>query len=184
MQVTNPASRPGWQPDHRGDDEPTYRDEPYPTLPLHLPVPLSPGSGPDPTLSFPVTAAYPAPTSYPPSSPPLYGELIPAPPPVPPVPIVVVVPQKSAGAAVVLELVLGLFGIFGVGNLYAGRIATGILLMISFWMLFWINVVLVFLVVGLVTLPLTWLTYLVMAPLLAAGGVSSHNARVLAGLRP
>ncbi|MEO3745806.1 TM2 domain-containing protein [Plantactinospora sp. B5E13] len=178
--MTNHASRPGWQPEHRGD-EPTYRDEPYPTLPLHLPVPLSPDPGPDPTLSFPVTAAYPL-AAYPPSDPPLRGELMPA--PVPPVPIVVVVPQKSAGAAVVLELVLGFFGIFGVGNLYAGRIATGFLLMISFWVLFWLNVVLVFLVVGLVTLPLTWLTYLVMAPLLAAGGVSSHNARVLAGLRP
>ena len=52
--------------------------------------------------------------------------------PLPPVPVPMLVPQKSAGAAVVLELVLGLFGIFGIGNLYAGRVAAGILLMVSF----------------------------------------------------
>ncbi|MEE6261799.1 TM2 domain-containing protein [Plantactinospora sonchi] len=178
--MTDSASPPGWQPGHRGH-QPTYRDEPHPTLPLSLPVPLSPSPGPDPTLSFPATASYPPPGMYPPPAPPPGGELVPVPAPVP---IVVVVPQKSAGAAVALELVLGFLGIFGLGNLYAGRIATGILLMISFWVLFWLNVVLMFLVIGLVTMPLTWLTYMVMAPLLAAGGVSTHNARVLAGLQP
>ncbi|OKI40796.1 NINE protein [Micromonospora sp. CB01531] len=59
-----------------------------------------------------------------------YGRPFPAPIHVPfPVPVV---PQKSAGVAGALELVLGLLGIFGVGNLYAGRTGAGIALMLSF----------------------------------------------------
>ncbi|MFI5929613.1 hypothetical protein ACIA3K_27065 [Micromonospora sp. NPDC051543] len=95
-------------------------------------------------------------------------------------PQAVLIPQKSAGAAVALELILGLFGIFGVGNLYAGRTSTGVLLMLSFWGLFWINFLLIFAVVGLVTMPLTWIAYLVFGPLLASRGVERHNAGVVA----
>ncbi|MET8044899.1 hypothetical protein ABZU25_29050 [Micromonospora sp. NPDC005215] len=97
-------------------------------------------------------------------------------------PQAVLVPQKSAGAAIALELVLGLFGIFGVGNLYAGRTAHGVILMLSFWGLFWINVLLIFAVIGLVTMPLTWIAYLVLGPLLAARAVERHNTSVVAGI--
>ncbi|MFI6236975.1 hypothetical protein ACIBD9_25725 [Micromonospora sp. NPDC050784] len=95
-------------------------------------------------------------------------------------PQAVLVPQKSAGAAVALELILGLFGIFGVGNLYAGRTAYGVILMLSFWGLFWINFFLLFVFVGIVTMPLTWIAYLVLGPLLAARGVERHNTSVVA----
>lgn len=98
------------------------------------------------------------------------------PPPRPAVPVVV---QKSAAAAVALELVLGLFGVFGVGNLYAGRTAEGVILMVSFWVLFWINVFLIFVFIGVVTMPLTWIGYMIAGPLLAARGVERHNARAL-----
>ncbi|RKN47717.1 NINE protein [Micromonospora endolithica] len=86
---------------------------------------------------------------------------------------VAVVPQKSAGAAVALELVLGLFG---VGNIYAGRVATGVILMVSFWALFWVNFLLIFVMVGFATMPLTWITYLVVGALLAARSVEQHNS--------
>ncbi|MGC5021225.1 hypothetical protein [Micromonospora sp. DT47] len=92
---------------------------------------------------------------------------------------VAVVPQKSAGAAVALELVLGLFGVFGVGNLYAGRVATGVILMVSFWALFWVNFFLIFLAVGIVTMPLTWIAYLIVGALLAARSVEQHNSGVI-----
>jgi TM2 domain-containing membrane protein YozV len=85
-------------------------------------------------------------------------------------------PPRSAGAAVALELVLGLFGVFGVGNIYAGRAGLGVALMLSFWVLFWINVALVFLVIGWVTMPLTWVGYLIAGSLLAARGVENYNA--------
>jgi TM2 domain-containing membrane protein YozV len=83
---------------------------------------------------------------------------------------------KSVGAAVALELVPGLFGVFGVGNMYAGRVGLGIALMLSFWVLFWINVALFYLLIGWVTLPLTWIVYLIGGALLAANGASRHNA--------
>lgn len=89
-----------------------------------------------------------------------------------PVPVVL---QKSTGVAVALELVLGLLGIFGVGNLYAGRTGTGLALMFSFWGLFWVNFFLIFVFVGVVTMPLTWIAYLVAGPVLAATGVERHN---------
>jgi TM2 domain-containing membrane protein YozV len=85
-------------------------------------------------------------------------------------------PPRSAGAAVALELVLGLFGVFGVGNIYAGRAGLGVALMLSFWVLFWINVALIFVVIGWVTMPLTWVGYLIAGSLLAARGVENHNA--------
>src|SRR4051794_27691624 len=84
-------------------------------------------------------------------------------------------PTRSAGAAVALELVLGILGIFGVGNIYAGRAGLGVALMLSFWALFWINVGLIFLIVGWVTMPLTWIAFLIAGPLLAARAVEAHN---------
>jgi TM2 domain-containing membrane protein YozV len=92
-----------------------------------------------------------------------------------PVPIAVTTP-RSAGTAVALELVPGLFGIFGIGNIYAGRTARGVILMLSFWLLFWINVVLVFLFIGIITMPLTWVAYLVVGPVTAARAVEDHNS--------
>lgn len=99
-----------------------------------------------------------------------------------PYPVPVLAAPKSAGAAVALELVPGLFGVFGIGNLYTGRVATGLVLMFSFWALFWVNVLLAFVVIGLVTMPLTWIAYLVVGALTAARGAERHNARAVAGV--
>lgn len=85
-------------------------------------------------------------------------------------------PLKSTGAAVMLELFLGLFGLFGVGALYAGRAGLGVTLMVSYWLLFWVNVALAIVLIGFVTGPLTWLFYMVLSPVLAARAVDQHNA--------
>jgi TM2 domain-containing membrane protein YozV len=85
-------------------------------------------------------------------------------------------PVRSAGAAVTLEVVPGLFGIFGIGNIYAGRTATGVTLMLTFWVAFWINVALIFVFIGFITMPLTWVAYLIAGPILAARAVERHNA--------
>lgn len=99
-----------------------------------------------------------------------------------PVAVPVVAPQqRSQGAAVALELVPGLFGIFGIGSLYAGKTVQGILIMVSFWVLFWINVLLVFLVIGWVTGPLTWIAYLVLGVVTATRAVEDHNRRAWGG---
>ena len=82
---------------------------------------------------------------------------------------------KSVGAAVALELIPGLFGIFGVGNMYTGRVGIGLALMLSFWALFWVNFLLIFIFVGWVTMPVTWVAYLIGGALLAAHGAERHN---------
>ena len=87
----------------------------------------------------------------------------PTPYPAPPV-------LRSAGTAVALEIVIGLFGIFGIGNIYAGRKTVGIILMVSFWVLFWINIALMLIVIGFFTLPITWVIYAAVGALSAARG--------------
>jgi TM2 domain-containing membrane protein YozV len=139
-----------------------------------------------PTRQFPAPPRLPAPPqaadnyavqpyAYPTSAPPTPYS------PLPYVPVPYAVPQRSAGAAVALELVLGLFGIFGVGNMYAGRAGQGVALMLSFWALFWVNVVLMTFLVGLVTMPLTWIAYMIIGPISAARAVEHHNQRALTG---
>ncbi|MDR7327968.1 MULTISPECIES: hypothetical protein [Catenuloplanes] len=158
--------------------------DPQPQDPFGDTARLSPGSSPwrepDPTkhdlapYSAPPAAPIPAPVP-PVPSPPVFQQVQPFyPPPAaygPPAR-----PVKSTGAAVMLELFLGLFGLFGVGALYAGRAGLGVTLMVSYWLLFWVNVALAFVLIGLVTGPLTWLFYMVMAPVLAARAVDQHNA--------
>ncbi|MFI7075494.1 hypothetical protein [Micromonospora sediminicola] len=87
------------------------------------------------------------------------------------------VTPRSSGAAVALELVLGIIGIFGVGNIYAGKTAQGVVIMVSFWVLFWVNFCLISIGVGLVTMPLTWIAYLILGPVLAARAVEEHDTR-------
>lgn len=48
------------------------------------------------------------------------------PPPVYPVSV----PEKSAGIALILGLVLGIFGIWGIGQIYVGKIGKGIILLV------------------------------------------------------
>jgi TM2 domain-containing membrane protein YozV len=84
-------------------------------------------------------------------------------------------PLKSSGAAVALELVPGIFGIFGIGNIYAGRVGAGIALMVGFWALFWVNVLLVFLIIGWITAPLTWIAFMIVGAVSAARGAERHN---------
>lgn len=151
----------------------SYGPPPEYQPPQHLPVPHPPTYQP----------GYPPAASYPASAPPVPYSGVPysgAPYSGPPYqPVRYGIAPRSAGAAVALELVLGLFGIFGVGNIYAGKVGRGIALMVSFWALFWVNVVLWFLVIGIVTGPLTYLAYLIIGPISAARAVESYNQRAL-----
>jgi hypothetical protein len=47
--------------------------------------------------------------------------------------------------------------------------------MLSFWALFWVNFLLIFIFVGWVTMPVTWVAYLIGGALLAAHGAERHN---------
>lgn len=83
-------------------------------------------------------------------------------------------PQKSGGTAALLEVIPGLFQIFGIGHLYAGNVVTGLLIMFGYWFVLFINILLSFVVIGLFTGPLCWLIAMIASPLIAA---NSCNAR-------
>lgn len=71
----------------------------------------------------------------------------------------VIVP-KDPTAAVLLELLPALtIQTFGIGNIYAGNILIGVLLMIAYWMTCAVNFALCFIVIGFITWPLTWLAF-------------------------
>jgi TM2 domain-containing membrane protein YozV len=50
-------------------------------------------------------------------------------------------PRKSPVAAVLLELLLGLIGILGIGHFYNGRIGRGVFFLLGFWVLMFIEFV-------------------------------------------
>lgn len=78
--------------------------------------------------------------------------------------------QQDTGIAVALEVVPGFFfQTFGLGHLYQGRVGMGLFILLSYWALQAINVLLCSILIGFVTLPLTWLFYMVAAPMNAVG---------------
>ena len=64
---------------------------------------------------------------------------------------------KDPGIAALIAAIGGIFGFLGLGHIYTGAIGTGILLMISYWIL---------LAVGIALLP-----YLVGIPILIAAAI-------------
>jgi hypothetical protein len=83
--------------------------------------------------------------------------------------------RSQSMTAVGLEVVPGLFGFWGIGHLYAGRVGTGLALMVSYWVLQAINAALVsFFGLGILTGGLTFLGYLVFCP---TNVLSSRSSR-------
>jgi TM2 domain-containing membrane protein YozV len=156
-----------------------------PTAPLPQAPPHGQSAYDQPT-AYNQPAAYHQPAAYerPRHHPVL--DAAPVPPPYPLVPVgpsavyaIPVAPRKSVKVAIALEIVLGLVGVFGVGCVYAGRVGLGLALMVSFWMLFWVNIVLVVILIGLLTMPLTWIAYVAVSTLLAVRAVKQHNSEAL-----
>lgn len=73
--------------------------------------------------------------------------------------------RPTPWGAILLELIPGWFQVFGLGHLYQGRIAMGLGIMLSYWALQAINFALSFVFIGMLTAPLTWLFYMIAAPL-------------------
>lgn len=67
---------------------------------------------------------------------------------------------------VLLEVIPGFFNIFGIGHMAQGRFGMGLFIMLSYWGLQTINFFLSFVFgLGIVTGFLTWLFYMVTAPM-------------------
>jgi TM2 domain-containing membrane protein YozV len=87
-------------------------------------------------------------------------------------------PSKSSGAAVLLEVLPGFFfQTFGIGQIYAGNVAAGLIFMFGYWFVQFINLLLCFVLIGFITLPLCWITALIISPVLAANAASKGERR-------
>jgi TM2 domain-containing membrane protein YozV len=79
---------------------------------------------------------------------------------VPPNPGVPQIGSKDPTAAVLLEVLPALcLQVFGIGNIYAGNVLVGLLIMIGYWLTCLVNLALCFVLIGLITWPLTWVAF-------------------------
>ncbi len=70
------------------------------------------------------------------------------------------------GIAALLEILPGIFlQTFGIGHIYAGNVGRGLLVMFSYWILQGLNFLLTFVLVGFVTMFLTWLAFAIFSTL-------------------
>lgn len=73
--------------------------------------------------------------------------------------------RQQSMVAVGLEVGPGLFlQTFGVGHIYSGKFGTGVALMFTYWVLQAINAMLLPFLIGWITMPLTFLGFMVFCP--------------------
>ena len=86
-------------------------------------------------------------------------------------------PPKASAVAVLLEALPGFFfQTFGIGHMYAGNVGTGLLFMFGYWFVQFINILLCFVLIGIITLPLCFILAMVISPILASNSVQRSNA--------
>lgn len=86
-------------------------------------------------------------------------------------------PPKSAGTAVLLEILPGFFfQTFGIGHMYAGNVGTGLLIMFGYWFLTFVNFLLCFLLIGFITWPLSFLATLLISSITASNAAARNSA--------
>ena len=75
---------------------------------------------------------------------------------------------KDPTAAILLEILPAIsLQTFGIGNIYAGNVLGGVLIMVAYWITCLVNFALCFIVIGIITWPLTWLAFAVGSSYLA-----------------
>jgi hypothetical protein len=86
-------------------------------------------------------------------------------------------PPKSSGTAVLLEILPGFFfQTFGIGHIYAGNVGTGLLFMFGYWFVAFVNFLLCFILIGLITWPLCFLATMIISSILASNAASRSAA--------
>lgn len=84
---------------------------------------------------------------------------------------------KSGAVAALLEILPGMFlQTFGIGHIYAGNVLTGLLFMFGYWIVAFVNFLLVFVVVGMFTWPLCWVVTAIVSTVIAANSVKPVTA--------
>jgi hypothetical protein len=75
---------------------------------------------------------------------------------------------KDPTAAVLLEILPAIcLQTFGIGNIYAGNVLGGVLIMLGYWVALAVNIALCFILIGFLTGPLTFVAFAVGSSLLA-----------------
>ena len=83
---------------------------------------------------------------------------------------------RSPGLAFGMELLLGgVFQLFGLGHIYAGRPVLGMAWLLGYMLIQAVNIALMGVVIGFITLPLTWLVATVIASISAAATANQTN---------
>ncbi len=86
-------------------------------------------------------------------------------------------PPKSSGTAVLLEILPGFFfQTFGIGHMYAGNVGTGLLIMFGYWFVTFVNFLLCFILIGLITWPLCFLLTIIISSVTASNAAARNNA--------
>ena len=86
-------------------------------------------------------------------------------------------PPRSPGVAVLLEILPGIFfQTFGIGHIYAGNVAVGLLFMFGYWFVAFVNFLLLFVLIGIITWPLCWLATMIISSILASNAAARSNA--------
>jgi TM2 domain-containing membrane protein YozV len=81
---------------------------------------------------------------------------------------------KDPGIALVLELAPGILcQVWGLGNIYAGRITRGLVIMLGYWFVQAINVLLMLVLVGFVTAFVTFVATAILSSVLAYNAARS-----------
>jgi hypothetical protein len=76
--------------------------------------------------------------------------------------------QPSTALAAILELFPGFFQVFGIGHMYAGNVAVGLIFMFGYWFVLFCNVLLLLVCIGYVTLPVCWFGTMIVSSIMAA----------------
>jgi TM2 domain-containing membrane protein YozV len=67
---------------------------------------------------------------------------------------------KDPTAAVLLEVLPAIcLQVFGIGNIYAGNVLVGLLIMVGYWLTCLVNLALCFILIGFITWPLTFAAF-------------------------
>jgi DNA-directed RNA polymerase subunit RPC12/RpoP len=85
--------------------------------------------------------------------------------------------SSNVGTCIMLEILFGLLcGTFGIGHFANGNPLLGLLFMFGYWTVTAINIALMFVLIGFVTLPLCWIMALIISPLMISATASRRGA--------
>ena len=86
----------------------------------------------------------------------------------------------NTGSCILVELLGGFFcSTFGIGHFMNGQPGLGLLFMFGYWGVTFVNVLLMFVVIGFFTFPLCWILAMIVSPLTISATAKSRSSRLI-----